>query len=182
MARSASPWHGRSDEGDCDVHCSYKDFILEQLTIIQGIHRGRCFYACLTPATYPADKAQIETTSPNLPCPRSARKNKRPESALSGLVKCSYANNYRIKSDPKLSLTSSEPQCNGCNNVPYGHTECMLHIDQNFESAIDHAFYVKGHLLHIAHLFVFHHLCIDAIAVSPRLEHDIREHHGLAGL
>src|SRR5574341_2413804 len=62
-------------------------------------------------------------------------------------------------------------------------TESMLHVDQDLESAVDHALHIKGHLLHIDHLFhLFYHLSIEAISMRPRLENDIRKHHGLAGL
>ena len=58
-------------------------------------------------------------------------------------------------------------------------------FDQDLESAVDHALAVEGHRLRIHHLCqarIFHYLCVHAIAMRSRLEHDPREHHRLAAL
>jgi hypothetical protein len=48
----------------------------------------------------------------------------------------------------------------------------LLRVDQNLESAVDRIHQER----------IFHDLGVDAIAMLPRLGHDIREHHRLAGL
>src|SRR5687768_10639288 len=60
-----------------------------------------------------------------------------------------------------------------------------LDVDHDFEPAPEHTLSVERHRLRI-HIGrdagVFHDLGIDAIAVGPRLVHDPRENHRLAGL
>src|SRR5687767_9907492 len=58
----------------------------------------------------------------------------------------------------------------------------LLAADRDIESAVNHALHVERHILWPTHAgHCLHYLCIDAIAMSPRLEYDVREHHRLAG-
>src|ERR1700687_2668501 len=57
--------------------------------------------------------------------------------------------------------------------------------DQFLESAVDQALAVERHRLRIHHVGqsrVLHDLGVDTIAMRARLVHDVREHHGFAGL
>src|SRR5207247_4123791 len=72
------------------------------------------------------------------------------------------------------------------------HTYCArcrrssgLGVDQDLESAVDHAREFEGHGFLITHrrdARVLHDLGVDAIAMRARLEHNPREHDGLAWL
>ena len=59
-----------------------------------------------------------------------------------------------------------------CNDGVTKLSAFVLDVNEDLETAIHHAFHVEGHLLR-AHLFhLFHHLCIDAVAVRPGLVND----------
>src|SRR4030095_4057485 len=58
-------------------------------------------------------------------------------------------------------------------------------LDQNLESAPEHALAVERHGLgvhHVRQAWVLHDFRIDAIAFRARLVHDVGEHHRLSGL
>ena len=57
-------------------------------------------------------------------------------------------------------------------------------VDQDLESAVDHALVVEGHRLrvHLGQPRVLHYLGVDLVAMRARLEHDPREHRRLARL
>jgi hypothetical protein len=57
--------------------------------------------------------------------------------------------------------------------------------EDGLESAVHHSLHIEWHCLWIHHLRktrVLHHLRVDAIAVSARLKHDVREQYRLTGL
>src|SRR5688572_32682575 len=59
-----------------------------------------------------------------------------------------------------------------------------LGVDQNLETAVDHALRVEGHRLRIHHVSqarVFHYLRVDTIAMRARFKYDPRKHHRLTG-
>src|SRR5437899_12598164 len=58
-------------------------------------------------------------------------------------------------------------------------------LENRLKPAVKHALAVEGHRTGIHHrseASIFHHLGVYAVAMRARLEHDIREHHRLAGL
>src|SRR6476619_2114495 len=69
--------------------------------------------------------------------------------------------------------------------LPFSARPGISRLDDCLESAVKHALAVEGHRTRIHHrcqAWVFHDFGVHAVAMRARLEHDIREHHGLAGL
>ena len=57
-------------------------------------------------------------------------------------------------------------------------------FDDGFESAVEHALHIEGHrgFHQLRQTRISHHLCVNAITVRTRLEHNVGEQYRLAGL
>ena len=77
-------------------------------------------------------------------------------------------------------------KCKGLlfNNLIYNDGDgplSLLHLHDRFESAVGHAFHIKGHFLGIAEVHdprVLHHFGGDAVAMSARFVDDKRKNDG----